>query len=111
MPRLMISRPPTSSPCPECQHAVGGPRPVPRAVNTLTAKRRENSAAGDAHVSRQRGPLMASVDNEIVPLGLAGDGLVDRGIQKVVALGGAQRRAQIGSILLAEAHIERAGAG
>ena len=50
------------------------------------------------------GPLMAAVDDEIMPLGLARDGLVDRGMEQVVAFGGAQRRAQIGGVFLAEAH-------
>ena len=40
------------------------------------------SAAGHAHVARQRRPLMAAVDHEIMPLGLAGDRLVDRGIEQ-----------------------------
>ena len=57
------------------------------------------------------GALMAAVDDEIVALGLARDRLVDRGIEQVVAFRGAQRRAQVGGVLLAEAHIERAGAG
>ena len=57
------------------------------------------------------GPLMAAVDDEIVALGLARDRLLDRAIEEFVALRRAQRRAQVGGILLAEAHVERAGAG
>ena len=57
------------------------------------------------------GPLVAAVDDEIVALGLAGDRFVDGRVQEIVAFGSAQRLAQIGGILLAEAHVERAGAG
>src|SRR6185437_11033167 len=45
-----------------------------------------------------------------MPLRLACDGPIDRGIHKIVAFGGAQRRAQIGGVLLAQTHIERARA-
>ena len=69
------------------------------------------SPAGDAHVARQRGALVPAIDDEIVALGLAGDRLVDGGVEEIVAFGGAQRLAQIGRVVLAEAHIERAGAG
>ena len=44
-------------------------------------------------------------------LGLAADGFQDRLAQRLVALAGAQRRAQVGGILLPQAHIQRAGAG
>src|ERR1700693_2362686 len=54
---------------------------------------------------------MAAIDDEIVPLGLARNGFIDACLKRLVALGGPQRRAQIGGILLPEAHIERAGAG
>src|SRR5687768_1529704 len=53
---------------------------------------------------------MPPVDDEIVSPGLARDGLSDRGVEQVVALRRAQRAAQIGGILLAEAHVKRAGA-
>ena len=56
-------------------------------------------------------PVVAAVDDEIVALGLARDRLADRRLERLVALRLAQRRAQIGGVLLAEAHIERAGAG
>src|SRR5215207_1422318 len=75
----------------------------------LAADRR--SAASHAHVAGQRRALVAAVDDEVVPLGLAGDGFVDGRVQRLVALRGAQRRTEIGGVLLAEAHIERAGAG
>ena len=54
---------------------------------------------------------MATIDDEVVALGLAGDRLGDRLVEQFVALRGAQRRAQVGGIFLAEAHVERARAG
>src|SRR5947209_7927948 len=69
------------------------------------------SAAGHAHVAGKRRALVASIDDEVMALGLAGDGLVDGCVQQLIAFRSAQRRAQIGGILLTEAHIERAGAG
>ena len=69
------------------------------------------SAAGHAHVARHGRAAVAAVDDEVVALGLARDRLGDRPVEQLVALGGAQRRAQVGGVLLAEAHIERAGAG
>src|SRR3546814_641755 len=69
------------------------------------------SAAGDAHVAGDGRLLAAAVDDEVVALGLAADGLEDGGVEQVVALAEAQRRAQVGGVLLAEAHVERAGAG
>src|ERR1700674_295501 len=53
----------------------------------------------------------AAVDDEIVPLRLARNRLVDRDLQQTVGFRRAERRAQIGVILLAEAHEQRAGAG
>src|SRR5690348_2270333 len=64
-----------------------------------------------AHMAGDGGALVAAIDNEIVPLRLAADRLVDRGKEQVVGLRGAQRLTQIGRVFLAEAHIERAGAG
>jgi hypothetical protein len=58
-----------------------------------------------------RGLLGAPVDDEVMALGLAADGLVDGGGQQLVAFRRAQRRAQVGGVVLAEAHVERAGAG
>src|SRR5438552_10831054 len=65
---------------------------------------------GHVHVPRDRRTLVAAVDDEIVALGLARDRFLDRGLDQLVGFGGAQRRAQVGGVLLAEAHIERAGA-
>src|SRR5262245_17199317 len=69
------------------------------------------SAAGNAHVAGQGRALVATIDDEVMPLGLARDGGLDRGIEHVVGLGGAQRRAQVGGVFLAETHEERASAG
>src|SRR5262249_53618992 len=45
------------------------------------------SAPGHAHVAGERRPLMAPVDDEIVPLGLARDRFRDRRIEQIVAFG------------------------
>src|SRR6187431_1326682 len=73
--------------------------------------RNGRSAAGHAHMSGQSGALVTAVDDEVVALGLPCDGVVDRGVEGVVGLRRAERRPEIRGILLAEAHIERAGAG
>src|SRR5215469_12142294 len=57
------------------------------------------------------GSVVAAVDDEIVALGFPRDRFADRRFERLVALGLTQRRAQIGRVLLSEAHIERAGAG
>jgi hypothetical protein len=54
---------------------------------------------------------MEAVHDEVVALWLARDRVFDGGVQEVVALGSAQRLAQIGSVFLAEAHVKRARAG
>src|SRR5882724_7671148 len=53
---------------------------------------------------------MAAVDDEIVPLRLACDGVVDGAIEQGIVIGAAKRRAQVGCIVLTKAHVERAGA-
>src|SRR5258707_671620 len=68
-------------------------------------------AAGDAHVPRQCRPLVAPVDDEVVALGLARNGVLDGGVEQLIALRRAQRAAQIGGVLLPEAHVEGAGTG
>ena len=45
------------------------------------------------------------------PLGLRAIASSMAAFEKIVALGGPQGRAQVGGILLAQAHVERAGAG
>src|SRR5690606_32298622 len=69
------------------------------------------SAAGDAHVTRECRRPVAPVDDEVVPLGLPPNRLVDCGLQKGVIGGGSQRGPQVGGVFLAKAHVERTGAG
>src|SRR5215467_11069015 len=69
------------------------------------------SAAGHAHVAGDGGALMAAIDDEVVALGLAANRLVDRGKERIVGLRSAQGFAQIGRVVLAETHKQRAGAG
>src|SRR5215510_5009666 len=54
---------------------------------------------------------MPAIDDEIVALGLAADRLMDGRLQEIVALARPQRRAQVGGVILAEAHVERTRAG
>src|SRR5262245_27644094 len=54
---------------------------------------------------------MSAVDHKVMPFRFAGDGLVDRRIKQLIALGRPQWLTQIGGVALAEAHIERASAG
>ena len=70
--------------------------------------RGELSAPGHAHVPRDGRALVVAVDDEVVPLRLAADGLVDRGMQDGVALGRAQRRPQVGRVVLPEKFAEYA---
>ena len=46
---------------------------------------------------------MSPVDDEVMALGLAADGFIDGGVEKVIALRGAKRRPQVRRILLAHA--------
>src|SRR4051812_41027633 len=69
------------------------------------------SAAGHAHVPGEGRALVAAVDDEIMALGLARDRVLDGSIEQGVTLRRAQRRAEVGGVFLAEAHVERAGAG
>src|SRR5207249_3227000 len=68
-------------------------------------------AAGDAHMAAHGRRRMATIDDEIVPFGLACNRLGDGLVEEFVALRRAQGRAQVGGVLLAQAHVERAGAG
>ncbi len=58
-------------------------------------------AAGHVHMARHRWKSARPVDDEVMPLGLAGDGFADRRVEKFVAFRGAQRRAQIGRVFVA----------
>src|SRR4051812_11280146 len=67
--------------------------------------------AGHAHVALQGGAHVAAVDDKVMPLRFAPDGLVNGAVDKLIALGRTQRRPQVSGIFLAETHIQRAGAG
>jgi hypothetical protein len=69
------------------------------------------SSAGDAHVPGNRGLRVIAIDDEIMALGLAGDGGVEGFMQEFVGGRRAQRRPQIGRVVLAKAHVKRSGAG
>src|SRR6516165_6436075 len=58
-----------------------------------------------------RRPIVAAVDNEVVPLGLTTDCLLDRRFEELVAFGLPQRGTEVRRILLAKAHIEGSGTG
>src|SRR5437764_13323604 len=53
---------------------------------------------------------MAAVNDEVMALGFSANCFIDGGIEQIVGFRGAQRFAQVGGVLLTEAHIERAGA-
>src|SRR3546814_1059409 len=63
--------------------------------------RDKSSAAGDAHVAGDRRLLAAAVDDDVVALGLAADRLEDPGLEQLVALALAPRRARVGGGLQA----------
>src|ERR1700730_839734 len=88
------------------------PRPSRRALSAAfpSISGSDRSTAGDAHVTPDRWLRVVAIDNEIMPLRLAGDGGVERLVQKLVRGRRAQRRAQIGRILLAKAQVKRSGA-
>src|SRR5215831_15749928 len=68
-------------------------------------------SARHAHMAGDGRTLVAAIDDEVVPLGLAADRLVNRSHEQVVGLRRTQWFAQIGRVFLAETHIKRAGAG
>ena len=55
--------------------------------------------------------VVPAIDDEVVAFRLQADGAVDRRGQQIVVGGSPQRLAQIGGILVAEAGVQRAGAG
>src|SRR5882724_4276185 len=71
----------------------------------------EISAAGDAHVAIDAWAIVPAIDDEVVPLRFQADGAVDRGTEEIIVGGRPQRPAQVGSVLMAEAGMQRAGAG
>src|SRR5260370_1498931 len=62
------------------------------------------SAAGDAHMPRHRGALVAAVDHEVVALGLAGGRFVDGVLEPAVAPRGAPHRSPGGALLPPTSH-------
>src|SRR5215472_3573408 len=68
-------------------------------------------SAGDAHMAGDGGTLVPPVDDKVMALGLAGNRGVDGGKQRIIGFRGAQRFAQIGRVVLAKTHVQRAGAG
>ena len=65
----------------------------------------ETLAPRHTHVAGHGGFVVAAVDDEVVALGLAADGFINGCTQKIIAFRGAERRAQVGGILLAQAHV------
>src|SRR5262245_16718737 len=68
-----------------------------------------SSAAGDAHVAGDGGLSRAPIDDEIVALGLARDRLIDGACEERIVPARSQWCAQVGGVILAQAHVERAG--
>src|SRR5262245_60473367 len=95
------------------RRALPGPS-APRSPNSTRRLRVAiagwRSAPGHAHMARHGGGSMAAIDDEVMAFGFAADGLMDRRLQHVVSLAGAHGLAQVGVVILAEAHIEHAGA-
>src|SRR6185436_13539289 len=69
-----------------------------------------SSAARHAHMARYSRLARAPVDDEVVALGFARDGLVNGAIEQGLIGAGAQGRPQVCRIVLAEAHVQCAGA-
>src|ERR1700733_11485453 len=89
---------------------VGAPAVGSRSF-MIGSRKAPGLAAGHAHMARYRRALVAPIDDEVVTLGLARDRRGDRAVEQRVVGARPQRRAQIGRILLAQAHEQRAGAG
>ena len=70
-----------------------------------------NSAAGNAHVPADAGAVVPAIDDEVVAFRLQPDGAIDSGAEKIIVRGCPKRLAQIGGIFMAEAGVQRAGAG
>src|SRR5262249_323340 len=83
-------------------------------TNTLSARRAGLdgcSAAGDTHMARNCRTLMAPVDDEIMTLGLTGDGFADSCDQAFITFGLTQGCPQIGGVILTKAHEQSTGTG
>src|SRR5690349_17154036 len=111
MPLIARSSQPTRRPAPRwCR---GSPlMPASRSMSWLVCRKVERpSPAGHAHMPAKSRLVAPPVDDEVMPARLARDCLEDGRIEQIVFRRGSQRRPEIGRILLAEAHEERAGAG
>ena len=69
------------------------------------------SAAGNAHMARHRRCRVRTVDNKVMALGFARNGFADGGNESGVVIAGTERRAEVGGVVLAEAHEQRPGTG
>ena len=67
-------------------------------------------STGRAHVAPQRRLLMATVNHEIMALGLAHDRRVDCLVQELVVFRGAQRTSQVSGIILTKTHVKSSSA-
>src|SRR5215472_9848280 len=68
------------------------------------------SASRHAHMASHRRPLVLAVNDKVMPLWLAGDGGPYGLLERRVVRPRTQNAAEIGGILLAEAHVEHPGA-
>src|SRR5689334_3732831 len=62
--------------------------------------------ARDAHMALHRRALRAPVDDEIMPLWLAGDGRVDGLAEQRIVGAGPERLPEVRRVLLTEAHVK-----
>src|SRR5512143_751350 len=90
-----------------------GERAVPDQTASLFGTRQPlfSLSAGDRHVPGDRDIGAAAVEDEVVAARLSRNGLGYRALEPFVSLARPQRRPQIGTVLLPEAHIELARAG
>src|SRR6188474_1481917 len=86
--------------------------PASRSMSWLACRKAERALpAGHAHMTAESRLVAPPVDDEVMPARLARDCLEDGRIEQIVFRRGSDRRPEVGGILLAEAHEERAGAG
>src|SRR3954471_9673112 len=90
---------------------VDVPATKPKAVSVHPSIASSGSAPGYAHVAADGGAVDAAVGDEVVALRLSANRFRDGLLELLVAFREAQRRAQIGRVLLAKAHVELARAG
>ena len=66
------------------------------------------SAAGDTHVARDGGFVMAAVDDEVMALGLASDRFSDGRIQQIIVLRGSPTSLDAGALTFGKFSSRRA---